>query len=192
MRFNTVVCLASGPSLTKEDTEKVRLWRGLSKDRGVFVINTTYQMAPWADVLFCMDHAWWKIHIKDVANTFQGAKYTLYNIKPYFEGLEAIPHPFTSYGNSGAGAINLADHFGAKRVVLLGYDCHHNGKAHWHGDHPQGLGNANSFHKWPRHFRKLAENISSEVINCTRETSLDVFRKEILESVIKSEVTEVE
>ena len=37
----------------------------------------------------------------------------------------------------------------AKNIILLGYDGQKtNGKAHWHADHPRGMGNAGPVDKW--------------------------------------------
>lgn len=43
--------------------------------------------------------------------------------------------------NSGQRAIQLAAHFGAERIILLGYDCSLENGTHWHGNHPDGLKN---------------------------------------------------
>ena len=66
----TVVCLASGPSLTPADVEYVR-----GKAR-VIVINTTVLLAPWADVLYACDARWWQWHHKTVKG-FAGMKFAL-------------------------------------------------------------------------------------------------------------------
>jgi len=50
-----VVCIASGPSLTRADVERVREWRqeaGAPTKRRVIVVNTSYKIAPWADALY--------------------------------------------------------------------------------------------------------------------------------------------
>jgi hypothetical protein len=84
---------------------------------------------------------------------------------------------YESYGNSGAAVVSMAAYFGAKRIILIGYDCHKKGKAHWHGDHPKGLGNAGTVHQWPAKFRKLAERLTDvEIINCTPGTALTCFK----------------
>lgn len=90
------------------------------------------------------------------------------------------------FGNSGAGAISLAAHAGAARVLLLGYDCQRSeGRTHWHGDHPQGLGNAGSLHKWPAQFANLRRAIPAvEVFNCSRATALTVFPLAELEDML--------
>ena len=52
----TVVCIGSGPSLTAEDVDYCR---GRAK---VIAINNAYQLAPWSDVLYACDGAWWDWH----------------------------------------------------------------------------------------------------------------------------------
>lgn len=90
------------------------------------------------------------------------------------------------HGNSGCGAISLACFAGARRVLMLGYDCQKTGgKTHWHGDHPKGLGNAGSVHKWPAQFASLKAKMSGvEIINCSRETALTVFPRASLEQTL--------
>ncbi|MBC7201931.1 MAG: hypothetical protein H5U29_00210 [Pusillimonas sp.] len=128
-----------------------------------------------------MDRAWWKVYFKEVQTNFRGQTYSpitgLYNVNKI---------NFKHYRNSGAGAIALAAHFGAKRIVLLGYDCQHTGgKKHWHGDHPSGLGNAGSLWKWKEHFEEVARDFSDlEIINCSRETALDCFPRQTLEEAL--------
>ena len=97
-----------------------------------------------------------------------------------------MPRGFKAYGNSGAGAIALAMMGEAARVILLGYDCQKTGwQAHWHGDHPVGLGNAGSMPKWPEQFKRLAATLAGvEVINCSRETALRAFPRGELESAL--------
>ena len=58
--------------------------------------------------------------------------------------------------NSGAALLGQAAQWRLKRVVLLRYDCQHTGgQAHWHGDHPAGLGNAGSVGQWLQQFEAL-------------------------------------
>jgi len=97
-----------------------------------------------------------------------------------------VPKPFRAFGNSGAGAIALAAKAGARRVLLLGYDCQKTGgKAHWHGDHPEGLGNAGSIHKWPAQFAQLKASMAGvEIINCSRATALTCFPRQPLEAAL--------
>jgi hypothetical protein len=43
--------------------------------------------------------------------------------------------------HSGPQALNLALMLGARRIVLVGFDFHTRGGAHWHGNHQGGLPN---------------------------------------------------
>lgn len=94
--------------------------------------------------------------------------------------------PSKTLRNSGAGAINLAAHLGAKSIVLLGYDCQHTGgKTHWHGNHPKGLGNAGKVNDWPAQFATLATKLCAvNIINCTRDTRLNCWPKKSLEETL--------
>lgn len=51
--MNTFVIIGGGPSLTPADVEYCR---GRAK---VIVINTAYQIAPWANYLYARDFSWW-------------------------------------------------------------------------------------------------------------------------------------
>ncbi|SDW94858.1 hypothetical protein SAMN05421681_103308 [Lysobacter enzymogenes] len=126
-----------------------------------------------------MDRQWWDRHLADCAG---------------FAGELVAPHQihgvrqerFNHNHNSGAGAIALAAHWGARRVILLGYDCQRTGgQAHWHGDHPEGLANAGSIARWPAQFQRLIPQLRGvEVINASRETALTVFPRATLESLL--------
>jgi hypothetical protein len=54
---STIVCIASGPSLTREDVDACRGAAGV-----VLAVNDTITYAPWADVLYACDRRWWQEH----------------------------------------------------------------------------------------------------------------------------------
>lgn len=93
------------------------------------------------------------------------------------------------YGNSGANAIALCAMRGAKRIVMLGYDCQHTeGRAHWHGNHPPGFGNAKNPHRWVDRFAQLAKVMRRqgvEVLNASRTTALECFPRVDLETALR-------
>lgn len=166
-----VACIASGPSLTAEDCERVRA-AGLP----AIVTNTTFRLCPWADALYAMDKQWWLHHIKEVDRDFIGARVTGH-LMPHRFGTTAMKGVgFRQYNHSGAGAISLAIYGGARKVVLLGYDCQHTGgRTHWHGDHGKGLGNARSIDRWMASYDALRERMDKagiEYVNCSRATKL--------------------
>lgn len=179
-----VVCIASGPSATADDVETVRIWRHAADSRRVVVVNTTYQIAPWADVLFAMDHKWWthpdhRLPVRD----FGGDKFSC---SMSAAGVVKMQPPFQHFGNSGAAAISLAYVFGARRILLLGYDAQRTGgRVHHHGDHPKGLGNAGSMNKWPAQFQRCAAYVGVPVINCSRATALTCFPRGDLETELE-------
>jgi hypothetical protein len=186
-----VVILASGPSLTQDDANRVR---GNAKS---IVINNTYALAPWADMLYACDYRWWK-HYRP---TFYGLKVCPHEGACKEFGLIHIPgksKPGLSLskdcihfgGNSGFQALNIAVLSGAKRIILLGFDMQpsRSGAMHWHQDHAR-IGNPqrNSFNRWLRAFHEAAPQLTKlgvEVLNCTRDTALDVFPRARVEDVI--------
>lgn len=103
--------------------------------------------------------------------------------------LNTAPGRICGGNNSGFQAINLAYHFGARRIILLGYDMQFTGgKTHWHGDHPKGLANPSEFSRFLQHFPALAAGCKQagvEVINCTRQTALEAFPRADLHEALK-------
>lgn len=129
-----------------------------------------------------MDRNWWDNYFIKGGKEFAGLKLTPVS------GVKCAKRiAFTHYQNSGVGAMSLAAHYGAARIILLGYDCQKTGgKSHWHGNHPPGLGNAGSIGTWPNQFIKLSKDLSGvEIINCTHETALTMFDRKSLDVVLK-------
>lgn len=126
-----------------------------------------------------MDRAWWRQYLGEAREGFAGAL-----VAP-LPGLAGVVQARLRQQNSGAGAIALAALLGAKRIVLLGFDAQKTGgQAHWHADHPEGLGNAGSVAKWPGQFDGLAKTLRGvEIINCSRETALTCWPRQPLEAV---------
>jgi hypothetical protein len=180
------ICIATGASLTKED---VNYCKGKGK---VYVINNAYRLAPWADVLYACDAAFWDCYRPE----FAGEKWTLDATAAHKYDLNLIGmlngSPFSNRkdavvtgGNSGFQALNLAVIQGATKVILLGYDMQlTNGKKHYFGNHPADLDKDSNYKNWIQNFKKAAPHIPVPVINCTRQTALDCFEKKALEDVI--------
>jgi hypothetical protein len=135
-----------------------------------------------------MDRAWWLHHRQGVERDFAGERCSRARLPVAMRVtyLDKMQH----YNNSGAAAVSLAAYRGARRVIMLGYDCQYTGgQKHWHGDHPPTLGNAKSCHKWADSFRNLAGNMAKrgvEVINCSRTTALDCFPRAELETALET------
>ena len=188
----TVVCIGGGPSLTQADVEYCR-------DRArVIAVNDAYKLAPWADVFYFCDLMWFHWH-KEAFTKLGGLKVTLENNQLHGHGLKCIrnrgqtglwldpPDGVATGCNSGYQVINLAVLFGARRILLLGYDmkADASGKTHWFGDHAQRPSNAENYARYMLpHFPKLHEECLKagvNVINCTRETAIECFPRSTVE-----------
>lgn len=172
----TVVCIASGPSLTADDCELVR-----ASGHPVIVTNTTFRLCPWADALYAFDTKWWVRYHEEVKAVFAGRLFTSSQVATKYGAESTLGAPwFTAFHNSGASAISMAMSGGAAKVVMLGYDAGLGpaGQKHWHGDHPKELGNAHSLRKWPKQFEivaKVARERGVAVVNASRRTALTCF-----------------
>lgn len=187
----TVVCLASGPSLTTEDVEYCR------GKAPVIAVNDTHRMAPFADVLYACDAKWWEHH-RGVPG-FYGLKFALQSPAGRWPGvtvlkndgvtgLAAEPSALCTGKNSGYQAINLAVHLGARRIVLLGYDMQSTGgKTHWFGDHPRALQQTAPYRMFLSMFDTIVQPLAAlgiTVLNCTRQTALKCFPRVSLEEAL--------
>jgi hypothetical protein len=191
----TVACIASGPSLTREDCDSLRA----ARLPAIAVNNAGLPpMAHWADVHYAADGRWWEAHsdaldydrLKLAANgDVHGVQLVHYTGK---SGFEDRPDAIRTGRNSGYQALHLAAHFGARRIILLGYDMQATGgETHFHGYHARPMNNPGpgNFARWREHFAELAPELEKrgmEVINCTRETALTCFRRMSLEDVLCS------
>ena len=190
---STVVCLASGPSLTRADVEACR---GRAR---VMAINTTILLAPWADAFYACDARIYRWH-QAAIDRFPGLKFSLDPTATRHGatvlrnggvwGLAADPGVLQTGRNSGYQAINLAVHLGAVRIVLLGYDMDPgpDGAEHWHGPHPNAptvIGNKYKlFRSAFTTLRTPLEAAGVTVINATRRTALETFPQAPLETVL--------
>jgi hypothetical protein len=185
----TVAVLASGPSMTQEDAD----WcRGQAR---VITVNSTWRLAPWADVHYSSDPPWWREEIDAMRAKCRGefwtgdADYAPEGMHrcPYDKkvaGISARPGVIGWGGNSGFCALGLAFQFGAARIVMLGFD---QSGGHWHGDHPEGVRRPANWSLWRGHFARAAldfKRLGVEVINCSRETTLRCFALKPLREVL--------
>jgi hypothetical protein len=177
----TVVVAAPGPSLTPEAADRV-------KGFPTIVVNDAWRLLPRADVLFACDAAWWRYYRgvpgfegerwsshgtgndkQDVAlaygiNCVRGRHGTVFSRK------QGLLH----YGsNSGFQAINLAIQFGAAKIVLIGFDMRVvDGQAHFFGNHPKGLRNADP-RRFVTFFVQAAKQLKDvEIVNATPRSAL--------------------
>lgn len=171
----------------------------------VVTVNDASRVLPRADVLYACDEHWWDLHCG--APWFHGERWSSHNADADPKIDAAARHgihlvdgriasgfsfdpQFIHYGdNSGFQAINLALLFGAKRIVLVGFNMSHvGGRSHFFGDHPPGLRTIDDEHYklLVAPFRTAALRLPADVqiINATRDSALDCFPKISLESAL--------
>lgn len=166
------------------------------------VVNTSFRLAPWADVLYACDDAWWLNYFSEVATTFKGSEMWTIAQRARDQFKLNWIYGITARGdlsqkrdqihaglNSGHQAMALAYHFGVSKILLLGYDMsRHHGKTHWHADHPRGkMGNGGRFHEWAKHQVLLAKDLKDqgvEVINCSRSTVLTCYPRATIQEAL--------
>jgi hypothetical protein len=184
---STVVLLGGGPSLTREDVDACR---GRCP---VIAINSSYKIAPFADVLYACDARWWGW--EKGAPTFAGLKYSIdpaaakwpgvqVLANAGYLGLELDPTGLRTGKNSGYQSINLAVHLGATRMVLLGFDMgpSPDGREYWHEPHPENR--LSPYPQMVEAFASLVEPLAElgvSVVNCSRRTALTTFPRAALE-----------
>lgn len=180
----TCFILGGGPSLSNIDIEKLR-------GRRVIAVNNAYQLGDFIDVLFYGDCRWYGLHKKQLLD-FAGLKVTVCPQHINQPGIKVVKRRNNIVGlsrdnyllawnlSSGACAINLAVHFGVRKIVLLGFDMHKvDGKKNWHEDHP---GSNNPKHdpygRFLKRFPAIANALTRfnvECVNATPGSALECF-----------------
>ena len=197
------VVIGSGPSLSDEQLQRVERARQALRVHAI-AVNNTVQRAPWADVAYFGDYTaikhyrgstkggkqeslasccleWW------TASAPAAERWKLNHVRsdnrPGF-GVDRV----SMNGNSGAQAINLAMLFGARRILLLGFDMRNiEGRAHWFGQHPQPLVQVQLYAEWIHKLTIAAPQAKARgvhIINCTPDSALQCFDKVSLEDAL--------
>lgn len=190
--MSTMAICAAGPSMDEETALRLH---ALQPDLKIISINKSYDLLPFADVVYACDQKPWLWY--PYMQSATGIKVTM--TVPLYEdvhqvrnagrlGLSVDPDALCTGGNSGYQAINLAVHLGAKTILLFGYDMKPNarGSMHWHKEHPIPTP-ATGCRDWLINFKSIVyplKNMRIRVINCTPESSLDLFPKMSLTEVL--------
>lgn len=186
------VVIASGPSLTRADCDALR---GIGY---TIAINNAVVLAPWADELFAGDGTWWRFYGPKVA-WFKGRRVSKTFKDHAVERWRSSGWPRTG-NNSGHMGIQRAVDRGARNIAIIGFDQSvpkdgpNAGKKHYHGDHPQQvgnartkLGNAEGIADWPRMMALTARDLQRRrvrVVNLSRETALKCFPRVSVEEFL--------
>jgi len=187
-----VAIVASGPSVTGEAIGKLK---GKCQ---VAVVNNSYQLAPWADMLYAADADWWREH--KGAKEFGGLKVTCKPDTAVDNGIFFVNlfGPFDTDqdkilmepkgtigrgGNSGFQLINIVTQTGCKKQIWMGFDFQ---GEHWHSRHPRPMKNPSqrTLDKWCRRLDRQAsilETIGVSVRLVSEDSALTKFKKVKLE-----------
>lgn len=192
------VVIASGPSLTAEDCELVRQARAADLVRVVSVSNAWKYTAAWADQFYAADRRYWKAYMAAMvkAGCTKDRMVTRCNVTAAAEKIRRIrahnktgigTYELHTGGNSGFMGLNLAFVYGARRILLLGFDMQDGpkGQKHFDGAHPLPLVQAMPFKDWINKFTLAAPDLAKRgatVINCSRVSALTCFLKRDLAS----------
>src|SRR5262245_16467936 len=162
------IVVASGPSATLEPLERYR------ERAKIIVVNDSWRLAPWADVLFACDETWWDAN--NGCTEFKGRRVT------------ASPNCMKRYGidlfcstgtNSGLRAIYLAERLSANPICMVGFDMHPKNGTHWHQKRDKlRTPGPNEMLTWRKETEWAAEVFKRKgvsVINCTPGSALTKY-----------------
>lgn len=175
----TVVCIASGPSLTEKDCRLVE-----ASGHPCIVINSSWRLAPFADVLLAGDGEWWEAYGHEV--DIPAHRVCCREEAAVSHGIEYFQPPAKRW-NSGMAAIWYAQDNGADQVILLAYDCKApHGQRHWHGDHALTQNPPlRMIRGWARNFERM--QVSVPVVNGSRNSAITRWPRTLLEVALQRE-----
>ena len=187
-RGQAAAIIASGPSAKHT---KISLLRDRVR---VLAIKENHELAPWADVVYGCDRAWWRN--RQGLHEFTGLKISqAAELTASYPDIRIVKVDNTkdkillddtkvvgSGGNSGFQALNLAVQFGADRILLIGFDMHARSGVHWYGrNNGQGRSNPSehNFKRWRAAFEGSADMLKErgvDVVNASLISELTCFR----------------
>lgn len=168
-------------------------------DKHVIGVNEAYKIGNWVDIMFFGDSGYWDRQYKEIIQ-FPKLKITIRDVDhPDVKvmgrsrntgGLTDKPHLLVWNKNSGAAAINLAVHTGAKKIVLLGFDMNLKfGGQHWHGSYSQRAEDRvkRTFARHMDKFSQIAKDagkLGVKILNANPGSEIDVFEKVHIKDVL--------
>lgn len=208
--------VGGGPSVPKQFNIPDRVVQGVVKgtslpsvyspymsslhDKHVIGINVAYLIGNWIDMVFFGDKSFFLKHQQRLskfsglrischpkANDLNWVKY-LPRDRKHIRGISPDPRMVSWNGNSGAAAISLAAHAGAKRIILLGFDMKvgESEIQHWHDLYGRFANRDTKKKKrmpFYRHLRgfpeiaKDAKRMGIEMLNACPDSAIECLRK---------------
>lgn len=153
----------------------------------VIAVNRSYELVPWAEALYGADGLFWDHY--PAARSFAGLRVTasrdaarahrlqLVTVSGEHRFLVDQPGTIGHGGHSGFQAINLAVQFGARKLLLIGFDLSGD---HWHAKHPTRNPRPQTLDKWRRRLDAEADRLAEldiAVVNCSLASALTRYQK---------------
>jgi hypothetical protein len=166
----------------------------------VVAIKEGVELAPWADVVYGCDAAWWRS--RHGLPKFAGRRIAYSGGKLEFPGIETVDidprgdrllfdgGKVGGGGNSGFQAINLVAFWGARKIILVGFDMNPDTDVHWYGRNRWPMAhnpNEACFRRWRRAMENAAAQLKErgvDVVNCSPMTAIKAFPVKTLEEAI--------
>jgi hypothetical protein len=169
-------------------------------DKHVIGVNAAYLLGNWIDIVFFGDKSFFLAHEKRLKD-FPGIKVSCQEYinnngwckfvakdPSHRVGISPNPKMVSWNNNSGAAAISLAVHTGAKRIILLGFDMTlDSGKQHWHSLYPNSANNQDERRRintpFARHLLGFpaiaadADRMGVEILNANPNSAIACFKK---------------
>lgn len=195
-QFNIPDSLVQEVYSGKRDVSAYSPYLSLIHDEHIIAVNMAMKLGNWVDVLFFGDRSFWQTHKSEILkfnglrvscdwkNNLNDPRVKVLTKNPtHRQGITFKPGLISWNFNSGAAAINLAIQFGAKKIILLGFDMEldANNNQHWHKYYTSSLKTVGQ--TMARHlkgFPIIAQDIKGkgiEIINCSPDSKIDCFRK---------------
>ncbi len=178
-------------------------------DKHVIGINIAYMIGDWIDMVFFGDSGFFLANKTGLAKykgicvschpsieKYEWVKFVGRDTK-HPQGISPNPYKVSWNENSGAAAISLAAHSGAKRIILLGFDMKLNSdqKQHWHGVYRKGGGSAKPKNRpnslpFDRHLKGFnaiardAKALGIEILNANPDSAITVFPKYTIKELL--------
>lgn len=174
-------------------------------NRHIIGVNNAYKLGNWIDILFFGDGKWYrenKVTVKDFPGLlvscsaeFEKSKIIKYvpRDNKHKRGISTKKGKISWNRNSGAAAVNLAYHLGAKTIFLLGFDMDYgaNGFTHWFGSYA-GDGQFSTvvppFETHLKGFAQIcadAKKLGLEILNVNLSSKIEEFPKITLDQALK-------
>lgn len=193
---STAYILGGGMSLLEENLSLIH-------KENVIGVNDAFRLGDWIDVCWFGDARWFDWN-KEELSKFKGLiicccprladknKWVKVLLRGKPQGIEARPDSISWNKNSGGSAINLAVHFGVKRIVLLGFDMKPDkdtGNDNWHDYHETKNNTSLPYARFLQSFPIImrdAERMGVEIINSTMCSLIEerIVPKVALEDVL--------